>query len=603
MPAGKMRRRAIALGPHDLADVTRGDGTILIRAVEPLGAYPRALPDRLVHWAAHRPDTTFLAERSRDGAGWRTIGYAETLVAVRAIAQGLIDRGAGATHGVALLAPNGIDHALVALAAQYAGIPYAPISPAYALLSRDFGTLRYCLSLFDPALVVVDDPRRFARALASDALAGRATTILAPLRATEPTAAVDAAYAALTPDTVAKILFTSGSTGQPKGVINTQRMQCANQQMALQAMPFWADPHVLLDWVPWNHTAGSNQTFNMVLYNGGTMYIDDGKPAAGEFAKTVRNLHEISPTLVFNVPRGFDELARALTADPALCRTFFRRLQMMWYAGAALSAPIFERMQQLARETTGEDILMTSSLGATETAPSALFANFFDGGCGNVGVPLPGVEMKLAPVGAKLELRVRGPSITPGYLGRDDLTAAAFDEDGYYRTGDAVRPLDAGDFSRGFLFDGRLGDDFKLSTGTWVSVGTLRTEIVAALQPLVRDVVICGADRDDLGMLMLGDEDVARPSGGAGAGAGATPFAHPAVRAFVADRLAAYARAHPGSSRHIVRALFFPDAPSIDAGEITDKGSLNNAAVRSRRAPLIERLFIAGDPQVITPSS
>ena len=607
-----IRRRRVALGPHDLDVTHRDDGTIVVRAKEPLGAYARAMPDRLVHWAAVRPTTTYLAERTADGEDWRRLSYAQALVAVRACAQGLLDHGCTPERGVAILSANSIDHALVALAAQYAGVPYTPISTAYSLRSRDFAKLRHCLTLFEPALIFADDADAFAPAcrdavdapvplvVSRGALAGRATIALASLLATVPRAAVDTAYAALCGETVAKILFTSGSTGMPKGVINTQRMMCSNQQMSLQAFPFWADENVMLDWVPWNHTAGSNQTFNMMLANGGTMYIDDGKPTPSEFWKTLRNLREISPTIFFNVPRGYDELARALEADGSLRRTFFRRLKMMWYAGAALSAPIFDHMRRLAFEETGEEILMTSGLGSTETAPSALFANFYTDVSGNVGVPVPGIAMKLVPLDEKLELRFAGPSITPGYLKRDDLTAAAFDEEGYYKMGDAARPVDPHDFSRGFLFDGRIGEDFKLATGTWVSVGTLRTALIAALQPLVQDVIVCGADRGELALLLVGDANGARTVAGDADLSDDDAFAHPLVRGFVATALSTHVQHHPGSSTRVRRALFLDAPPSIDAGEITDKGSLNNAIVRARRAHLIERLYAAdGHPHVI----
>jgi feruloyl-CoA synthase len=592
-----VRQRAVNLGPHDLDVRPLTGGGFAVRSPHALQPYPRTMTDRLAHWAAERPQNVYLAERAGDG--WRTLTYAAALDATRRIAQALLDRGCSAAAGVAILSENGIDHALLALAAQYAGIPYVPVSPPYSLLSTDFAKLRHVLSLFAPALVYASDGARYARAFAGDVIPvglpvvvshgtieGRRTESFERLIETQDTPAVDAANALVTNDTVAKILFTSGSTGVPKGVINTQRMLCANQQMNVQAFPFFAEDMVILDWSPWNHTAGSNQVFNMALFNGGTLYIDDGKPTPAEFAKSLRNLRDVSPTVYFNVPRGFEELAKVLDEDAALRSTFFKRLKMMWYAGAALSGPVFEHMRRLAVMECGEEIMMTSGIGSTETAPSATFANWYSHVSGNVGVPLPGIEMKLVPAGAKLEMRLRGPSITPGYLHRDDLTRAAFDEDGFYKMGDGLKPLDPDDFSAGFLFDGRIGEDFKLSSGTWVSVGPLRTALVAQLAPVARDVVICGQDQTYLAILMIPD-------------AGVDPT-DPAVRSYVLERLAAFAAAHPGSSTHVVRAIFLDRPPSIDAGEITDKGSLNNAILRERRRDFVEHLYSSVDhPAVI----
>ena len=590
-------QRAVNLGPRDLDVTPLAGGAVMLRSPHALQPYPRTMTDRLAHWAGARPDTIYLAERV--GNGWRTLTYRDAYDAVRALAQALLDRGCSAGAGVAILSENGIDHALLGLAAQYVGIPYAPVSPPYALLSIDFAKLRHVLATFAPRLVYARDAARFERAFASDAVAPDAGIVVsegtlatrpcesfAGLRATVPTATVETANAAVDADTVAKILFTSGSTGLPKGVINTQRMLCSNQQMNLQAFPFLAEELVMMDWSPWNHTAGSNQVFNMVLHNGGTLYIDDGKPTPAEFAKSLRNLRDVAPTLYFNVPRGYEELAIVLDGDDALRERFFSRMKMMWYAGAALSGPVFEHMRRLAIRTVGEEVMMTSALGSTETAPSALFANWHSHVSGNVGIPLPGVEMKLVPAGSKLEVRFRGPNITPGYLHRDDLTRAAFDEDGFYKMGDALKPLDPNDYSRGFLFDGRLGEDFKLATGTWVNVAKLRIDLLAHLRPLVRDLVICGHDQAYAPALLVPD-------------AGGVP-ADPALREELLERLEAFAETNPGSSTHIARAIFLDRPLSIDAGEITDKGSLNPATIRERRRDLVEALYSSLDhPAVI----
>jgi len=562
----------------------RPDGSTLLRSPQRLGGYARAVGEWLVHWAGQAPDRVFLAERAGDA--WRRLTYREALDAVRRVGQALLDRGLDATRPIAILSENGIDHALAALGAMHVGVPAAPVSPAYSLMSTDFGKLKHIFDLVRPGLVYCNDPARFAPAL--DAVRARATPI-AKLTAAAPTSRVDEAFARIGPDTIAKILFTSGSTGAPKGVINTHRMLCANQQMHAQAWQFLEDrPPVLVDWLPWNHTFGGNHNFNAVLRNGGTLYVDAGKPLPGLVETSVRNLKEISSTIYFNVPRGFDLLLPYLESDAALRARFFRDLEVVCYAGAALPQNLWERFERLAvAERRG--VAMVSAWGATETAPGVALVHFPIERAGVIGLPAPGCELKLVPSGGKLEARVRGPNVTPGYYGRDDLTRAAFDEEGFYKIGDALKFVDPADPVKGLVFDGRVAEDFKLATGTWVHVGAVRVKLISAGNPLIQDAVITGHDRDLVGALVF-----LNPA----AAAGVTPEAARAAIAEALRKLAA--ESGPGSSTHPVRALVLSEPPSIDANEITDKGYINQRAVLERRAALVERLYASpADPEVV----
>jgi feruloyl-CoA synthase len=562
----------------------RPDGASVLRSPQRLGPYARAVGEWLVRWATQAPDRVFLAERAGDG--WRRLTYREALDAVRRVGQGLLGRRLDATRPVAILSENGIDHAVLALGAMHIGVPVVPISPAYSLMSQDFGKLKAIFDLVRPGLVYAADPARFAPAL--DAVRVRATPI-AELLAAAPTGRVDEAFARIGPDTIAKILFTSGSTGAPKGVINTHRMLCANQQMHAQAWQFLEDrPPVLVDWLPWNHTFGGNHNFNAVLRNGGTLYVDAGKPLPGLVETSVRNLREISSTIYFNVPRGFDLLLPYLESDAALRASFFRDLEVVCYAGAALPQNLWERFERLA---VGErrGVAMVSAWGATETAPGVALVHYPIERAGVIGLPAPGCELKLVPSGGKLEARVRGPNVTPGYYGRDDLTRAAFDEEGFYKIGDALKFADPADPAKGLVFDGRVAEDFKLGTGTWVHVGAVRVKLIAAGNPLIQDAVITGHDRDAVGALVF-----LNPA----AAAGMTPEAARAGVAAALRKLAA--ESGPGSSTHPVRALVLAEPPSIDANEITDKGYVNQRAVLERRAALVERLYAdTVDPEVI----
>jgi feruloyl-CoA synthase len=602
--------RPVKLGPADVVVERRGDGAILMRSPHALSSYPRMLTERLMHWAKVAPDRIFLAQRDAAGA-WRSMSYAKTLSAVRALAAALLERGLGAERPVAIFSGNDIEHALLALAATHVGIPYAPISVPYSLLSQDFGKLKAIIEILSPGLVFANNgtafacaitaalPRAVEVAVTANPPADRATTSFADLLQTPTTGAVDAAHARVKPDQAAKILFTSGSTGRPKGVENTHRMLCANQAMIRAAIPFVGEePPVLVDWLPWNHTFGSNHNFGLVLDNGGSLYIDEGKPLPGAIEATVRNLREIAPTIYFNVPKGFEMLLPTLAADGALRETFFSRLKVLFYAGAGLAQHVLDGFADLAVKTTGERILFMSSLGSTETAPAALSCNWQSERAGNIGLPLPGVTLKLVPREGKLEARLKGDNIMPGYWRAPALTAEAFDEEGFYKIGDALKFADPADPARGMVFDGRLAEDFKLATGTWVSVGPLRAAFISYCAPLVRDVVLAGAERDEVAALIFPDIDACR--GIAPDLATDAPVPHllgdPRVRAAFARKLGGFAAASTGTSGRIMRAVLLAEPASLDIGEMTDKGSINQRAVLAHRAAVVEALYADPPP-------
>jgi feruloyl-CoA synthase len=602
--------RAVKLGPADVAVERRSDGAILMRSPHSLPPFPRKLTERLTFWGQTAPERIFLAQR--DGAGgWGTLTYAQALAGVRAIAAALLTRELSPERPIAILSGNDLEHALLGLAAMHVGIPYAPISVPYSLLSRDFGKLKAIMEVLTPGLVFAATGAAFSRALATVVPAGvevlvtqsppegRRTTLFAELSAGKPTAAVEQAHAKVGPETIAKILFTSGSTGQPKGVINTQLMLCANQAMIRAGLAFVADePPVVVDWLPWNHTFGSNHNFGLVLDNGGSLYIDEGKPLPGAIEATVRNLREIAPTIYFNVPKGFEMLVPHLAADRALREKFFSRLKVMFYAGASLAQHVLEALQDMAAETTGERIIFLSSLGSTETAPAALACNWECERAGNIGLPLPGVELKLVPREDKLEARLKGANITPGYWRAPALNAEAFDDEGFYKIGDALKFADAADPAKGLLFDGRLAEDFKLATGTWVSVGPLRAEFIAHFAPLARDVVLAGAERDEVTALIFPDLDACRRLAPdlAGDVAMARLLADARLRAEFARRLDGLAERGRGTSSRVVRVVLLAEPPSLDIGEMTDKGSINQRAVLAHRAALVEELYADPPP-------
>jgi feruloyl-CoA synthase len=514
--------RAVNLRKSGATMERRPDGSFIIRPEEKLGGYPRVLTERLVHWAKLVPDRPLAAKRGSDGA-WRYVRYLEALHKVRSLGQALLDRRLSAERPVAILSDNDLEHLLLMFAGQHVGVPTASIAPAYSLISTDFAKLKHVMKTLRPGMVFVADGERYRRVLesavdpdievvfAGQGISGRKSISFDGLAATPATPGVEAAHAAIKPDDVAKFLFSSGSTGLPKAVINTHRMICSNQQMILQGFRFLSEePPVLVDWMPWNHTAGGNHNTGMTLYNGGTLYIDDGRPTTHGIAETVRNLREIAPTVYFNMPRGYDLLLGHFRDDRHLRESFFSRLNFMFYAGAALAQPIWDGYRRMMMEVRGERVLMATGLGATETAPMALQCTWDSERAGAIGIPMPGVEAKLVPEGDKMEIRVKGPNVTPGYWREPELTRNAFDAEGYYRFGDAVKFVDPEDVNKGLMFDGRLAEDFKLASGTFVNVGPLRNRIIHWFAPYVIDAVITGHDRNFLGMLVVPNLEACR---------------------------------------------------------------------------------------------
>ena len=596
--------RSVRLGRLDPVIAQRPDGVIHIRAAQKLDRYHEKLSHALEHWAEAAPGRLFLAQRDAQNE-WRKFSYSRVLSDVRRIGAALLRRGLSAEKPIVVLSGNDIEQALLALAATYVGIPYAPISPAYSLMSSDFGKLRAIIDLLTPGLVFANDGIPFARAIyetvpdeielvvTRNPLGDRKTTLFSDLLGAEDAAGVAAAHAKVAPDTIVKFLFTSGSTGNPKAVINTHRMLCSNQTMLASGFRFVADePPVVVDWLPWSHTFGSNHNFNMVLTFGGSLYIDDGNPTPPGAPKTARNLREIAPTIYFNVPKGYEALIAHFRADEVLRRNFFSRLKVLFYAGAGLNRTTWDELTRLAIETTGERIIFLSSLGSTETSPLALACSWDFDRPGNIGLPAPGVELKLVPNEGKLEARLRGPHITPGYWRQDHLTREAFDAEGFYKIGDALKFVDPNDPGKGLLFDGRIAEDFKLSTGTWVSVGPLRARFVDHFAPYIRDAVFAGADRDDIAALVFPDIEACRKLAGLGADASpAAIVAAPAVLAKFSELLTKLAATSTGSSTRVNRAIVVAEPPSMDKGEATDKGSINQRAVLENRAALVDELY------------
>ncbi|WP_087687328.1 feruloyl-CoA synthase [Pandoraea sp. PE-S2R-1] len=602
------RYRHVAIGNPGVELLRDGEFWYL-RSREALGEFPERLTDRLVSGAAQHPERWLIARRGADGE-WVGITYAEMLSRARAIGQALLDRGLSQTRPIAILSGNDLEHFQLALGAMFAGVPFAPISPAYSIVSSDFGKLRHTLGLLQPGLVYATDASAYGRAM--DAVLGddvirvtgngaNGTLAFDALLDTVPRD-IDAAHAKVDGQTIAKILFTSGSTRQPKAVPTTQRMLCSNQQMLLQTFPTFGEaPPVLIDWLPWNHTYGGSHNVGIALYNGGTLYIDDGKPVAGKFEETLRNLREISPTVYFNVPKGWEDLAIALEKDAALRERFFSKVNLYFFGGAGLSQAAWDRLERVTETHCGERIRIMSGLGMTETSPSCMFTTGPIMRAGYIGLPAPGCEVKLAPVGGKLEVRFRGPNVMGGYW-RHEATDPVFDEEGYYCTGDAATFVDIAHPEIGLQFDGRITEDFKLSSGTFVSVGPLRARVISEGAPYVQDAVVTGINRDDIGLLVFPRVDDCRRLSGLPASASmADVVASAPVREFFTSLMQQLNVQAGGSATYVARLWLLDTPPSLDRGEVTDKGSINQRAVQDHRAATVDALHAAqsGDVRAI----
>jgi feruloyl-CoA synthase len=601
---------------RDIAVERRPDGVIVLKSRTPLKPYEKHIPASLAKWASEQPSRVWLAQRAGADRQWRKLSYGEAKRTVDGLTQALLNLKLAPGSPVAILSGNSIEHALMTQAAMQARFPAAPVSPAYSLMSQDHVKLKYLFDLIKPAVVMVQDGPTFEKALRALNLDGVTVVHVArpcdgiksvafdEIAATPVTRAVDESIAAITPDTVGKLLFTSGSTGMPKAVINTQAMMCANAAMMMQVRP--RDPGApqatYLDWMPWNHTMGGNALFNPVLTEGGTLYIDDGRPMPGMIDETLRNLHEISPTYYANVPAGYAALAAAMEKDDALCRSFFKNLGLMAYGGARLPDDLYDRMQALAVRATGERIVFYTGWGSTETAPTSTGTYWDTERVGLIGLPFPGVELKMVPVGSKYELRLRGVNVTPGYFGRPDLTKAAFDEEGFYCIGDAGVFVDPNDPVQGVIFAGRVVEDFKLTTGTFVHVGSLRTDAIAAASPVVQDALVAGQDRPFVGLLAWPNLHACRQMVGNPDASYEDVVKHPAVLACLKRGLEAHNKSTEGaSSMRIARAMLMIEPASIDGNELTDKGYINQRAGLERRAALVERLYAErpGDDVII----
>lgn len=568
-----------------------------------LSNFPTKITDKLVHWANTKPDHTFIGRRNPTTRDWHKLSYAETLEKVKSIAQYLLNLEFTSDETIVILSENSLEHALLALASVHIGITYTSISPPYSLVSDDFGKLSHCLELMTPKVIFAQSGKVYQKAIELSKILFLEATIITvdgengiyfqEMLNTKATADVDAAAAKVNADTIAKVLFTSGSTGLPKGVMNHQGMWCANLQQITQVLPFMQQQSpVFIDWLPWNHTFGSNHNFGLAFYNGGTILIDDGKPTPKGIEETVQNLREISPTAYFNVPKGFEMLIPYLEKEPVLRENFFKNLNILFYAGASLAQPVWNRLEELAVETIGVKIPIITGLGCTESGPSAMFANWGGAFSGLLGVPVAGMDVKLVPNGDKLEARYKAPNVTKGYWRNDEDTKKAFDEDGYYKTGDAVKFLDENNPDKGLVFDGRIAEDFKLSTGTWVNVGVLKAKVISKGSPIIQDVVLAGLDKEYIGAILFLNADACRELANLGSEiSNEEAYLNVEVETFLNDWLAEFNITSTGSSTKIKKYVIAIEAPSIDLGEITDKGSLNQRAVLKHRTHLVNEMY------------
>lgn len=598
-------RRPVGCIPHAVIREDRPDGSIVLHSALELDRVVPKTTDWLQHWAQETPDAVFLAERS--GAGWREVSYRSALEMVRNLGAALVARGLGNVTPVLIMSGNGVDHGLLALAGQYVGVPVVPVAEQYSLIPGADERLRYVIELVRPQMAYVADAERYAEALSLDALAGIEIVASRPassgvtpfdaLLSGSGAVDVEAAAAAVGPDTVTKILMTSGSSSDPKGVPTTHRMMCTNQAQIAATLPLLkARPPRILDWLPWSHVFGGSHNFNMMLANGGALYIDDGRPLKGLFDRTLENMAAVTGTLSFNVPVGFAMLLDAIRADADLRERFFADLDLIFYAGASLPQDIWRGIEEMAMEVRGRVPLMTSGWGLTETAPSSMLQHEQASGSGIVGVPLPGVTVKLLPdEDLRCEVRVKGDNVMRSYLNAPVKTAEAFDDEGYFITGDAMVFVDPQDPNKGMRFDGRISEDFKLLTGTWVRASALRLDMLACLAPLAADVVVVGVDRGEVGVLVLPNRDALREHGFEVAEADGALLCD-ALQAELVRRLSGHAEHASGSSTRVARALVLAEPPSVAAGEITVKGNLNFRKLLTRRAALLDRLYDDAEP-------